>query len=349
MNIFFSWKEKPMDKLFLLCLFIVVVIVIIVSIIVNTMGHGEKYTETTVPYSVDFSSVPIEGPPLSLTTFKDLFHQSLSTDYLARLSIVNTTQNVLCVTIQSCMIQSASGLSTFIKMNKGDALVLTQREMFLQYAVCFDQNFYWGMGGKLPGIGIVEPPSGCTPQSESKGASIRLMWRGFNSPTEKYTSDTTSCNTTSNCLLGYLYAYTYSKYGKNECGDYYNFSQDIPFGLSLQRDVWYTVTFYVDCGTPGNDDGQFQIFISKSQGRGELVCACQDIPMIPSNESTDNLNWVFFFSTFRGGSTYGWSSEQDSRLYFQYFQMTPHKNELKFQDFDVQSDVRQCIYNPTLG
>ena len=347
-----------MHKLFLVLLFlsftVVLVLLVTLVIILTPLHHDEKFQNDalpSIPYSVDFSSVPVEGPPLTLTTFKNLFHQSLSTDYLSRLSIVNTTptQNVLCVTIQSCMIQSVSGLSTFIKMNKGDALVLTQRQMFFQYAFCFDQDFYWGMGGKLPGIGVAEPPSGCTPQSESKGASIRLMWRGFNSPTQKYTSDATSCNTTSNCPLAYLYAYIYSKYGKNECGDYYNFAQETPFGVSLERNMWYTITYYVDCGTPGHDDGQFQVFLSKNQDRGALVCACKNIPMIPSDEATENLNWVFFLSTFRGGSTYGWSSEQNSRIFFQYFHMTPDKNDLKHQDFEVQPDVTQCTYNPTLG
>lgn len=301
----------------------------------------------SIPYTVNFnSSTP---GPMTNDEFKNLFGQGTSN--YSSLSIVKNkydSTNLLSVTINSCQIQSKSAISTFIKLNKGEKLVLTKQKMFLQYQFCFDENFFWGMGGKLPGIGICEPPSGCTPQSESQGASIRLMWRGYDSTTQKYQSSSQTCNQDSNCSRGYLYAYIYHKLGKNTCGDYYNLSLNSPYGYPLEKGKWYFVTFFVNCGTQ-EKNGMFQIYLSDNEKKpGKLVASCNEIPMIPATQTKDILNWVFLFSVFRGGSTMGWSSDQNSEIYFKFFKMVEKSEELDYP-IDFQTDLDQCSYNEDLG
>lgn len=313
------------------------------------------FTQTlTIPYLVEFNAIPVQDSSITSDQFKELFGQSTSNTsqlYIQKNPVGIEVPQCFMIQMKTCTVESESGISTFLTMNKGEALLRTETSMFLQFGVLFSKSFLWSVGGKIPGIGTCKPPSGCVDPQDSDGFSLRSMWRGYNSPEELYTYTCTStCNTESDCPLAYVYGYVYTRDRQNPCGDYYNTSTVSPYGYAFEKNKWYTITYHVMCGTEGNHDGQFRIYIAETlTEKGQLVCDCSGFLMIPTGTATEDLNWVFLLSCFRGGSECEWTSNETGNIYYTYFQMTNKVDDLRHEIDTSHNDECQCVRNDKLG
>ena len=99
--------------------------------------------------------------------------------------------------------------------------------VWFQYRVMFSSDFDWVKGGKLPGLGGGDFPTGCIKSGQFDGFTTRLMWR----------------------LEGRASSYLYYPGKTDACGD------DIPLGVTFERNRWYTITQQVILNDPGKANG----------------------------------------------------------------------------------------------
>jgi hypothetical protein len=208
------------------------------------------------------------------------------------------------------------------------------------------------MGGKLPGIGLGEAPTGC--KTNMKGFTIRPMWRGYINQNKLFHGDNCTTNKPS---FGSLYNYLY--YENNElmkkCGvSYYNIENidaceiEKKSGFQLVENVWHTLTYKVKCNDMGEHNGYIEMFFD-----GKPVFYLRNLNLLPQDCPIEKQNWVFLLHVFRGGSTQEWSvqtNDDDSNqsIYFSYFQMTNNPNAL-FQGISSNISNECAIINPILG
>lgn len=198
-----------------------------------------------------------------------------------RLSIVadsaNPNDKVLRVTYLAGKVGGSSAM-TF------DApLASPAKSMFLQYKVRFDQAFTWVKGGKLPGLGGGDTPTGCIQNGTFDGFTTRLMWRENG--------------------VGFQYYYFPGK--KEECGDYAGLARRFEAGR------WYTLTQQVILNDIGQANGEFRQWVD-----GELVL--ENKAMLLRNKDDVSVSAIKM-DTFFGGSSNDWAPVNDQYAYFDDF------------------------------
>jgi len=99
--------------------------------------------------------------------------------------------------------------------------------VWFQYRVMFSPDFDWVKGGKLPGLGGGDFPTGCIKTGQFDGFTTRLMWR----------------------LNGAASSYLYYPGKTDACGD------DVPLGVNFERNRWYIITQQVILNDPGEANG----------------------------------------------------------------------------------------------
>jgi hypothetical protein len=145
------------------------------------------------------------------------------------------------------------------------------------------EDFYWGKGGKLPGITTYpESPSGCV--SVKNGGTERLMWRED----------------------GKLYLYSYSADKEEDCGDYYALDTDL-----MESDRWYHITIEATMNDLGKANGSVNVSVDNNLAY-ELTGV-----LFAKDEATywDQLH----MDCFRGGGDDSWAAPVDSYVAFDNF------------------------------
>lgn len=159
----------------------------------------------------------------------------------------------------------------------------------ISYDILFDSNFEWSKGGKCGfGFQLGDGNTGGDPAWDGNGGSMRMMW---------YTNS--QGRTT-------LRPYVYYKDQPTEFGD--TFNTYYPLTGNLQKNQWYSVKIRVKSNTNDNTDGS--VFMSIN----DVVLISQDIRWT-TNKSKSEINKITF-TTFRGGSTDEWKSNQDNYIYY---------------------------------
>lgn len=173
------------------------------------------------------------------------------------------------------------GAQVYLPLRAGGA-----PEVWLSYAVRFEEGFDFARGGKLPGLyGGTRTSGGNTPDG-TDGLSTRLMWRPGGA--------------------GEVYAYLPS-------------SEDR--GTSLGRGSWtfetgrwVQVEQHVRLNEPGEEDGEIRLSID-----GEEVLAETGVVFRTTDEL---LVEGIFFSSFFGGSDRSWASPRDQHADFAGFRVS---------------------------
>ncbi|WP_410499619.1 polysaccharide lyase [Chitinibacter sp. S2-10] len=198
-----------------------------------------------------------------------------------RLSIVadqaNASNKVLRVSYLAGQVGGNSAM-TFDAPLPGNA-----RSLFLQYKLRFDQSFTWVKGGKLPGLGGGDTPTGCIQNGTFDGFTTRLMWRENG--------------------VGFQYYYFPGK--QEECGDYAGLVRRFEAGR------WYTLTQQVVLNDIGQSNGQFRQWID-----GELVL--ENTAMLLRNSASVSVSAIKM-DTFFGGSSSDWAPLSEQYAYFDDF------------------------------
>jgi hypothetical protein len=162
-------------------------------------------------------------------------------------------------------------------------------EAYLRYYVRFPANFDFVKGGKLPGLYGGRTNNGRKIPDGTNGFSTRYMWRAKGA--------------------GEVYAYLPSS---------------VAHGTSLGRGswswptgTWTTVEQHVRLNTPGQADGQVQVWLN-----GALVFEQTGLTF----RSTSGLRIEgLFFSTFFGGGDASWASPRDQYADFAGFELSTQK------------------------
>lgn len=154
------------------------------------------------------------------------------------------------------------------------------KSLFLQYKLRFDQSFNWVKGGKLPGLGGGDTPSGCIQNGTFDGFTTRLMWRENG--------------------LGFQYYYFPNKV--EQCGDYAGLARRFEAGR------WYTLTQQVVLNDIGQANGEFRQWID-----GELVL--ENKAMLLRNAASVSISAIKM-DTFFGGSSSDWAPASEQYAYF---------------------------------
>lgn len=157
------------------------------------------------------------------------------------------------------------------------------RSLFLQYKVRFDNAFTWVKGGKLPGLGGGDTPTGCIQNGTFDGFTTRLMWRENG--------------------VGFQYYYFPGKV--EQCGDYAGLARRFEAGR------WYTLTQQVVLNDIGQNNGEFRQWID-----GELVL--ENKTMLLRNSANVSVSAIKM-DTFFGGSSSDWAPVREQYAYFDDF------------------------------
>ena len=184
-------------------------------------------------------------------------------------------------------------------------------EAYLSYRVKFKSGFDFVRGGKLPGLGGGDTPTGSDSANGVDGWTGRLMWR-----TEFQGTSGVPQQLTSNAI-------SYAQYltsGSNNDGA----QEDRTFWVganqsrsTLLSGVWYHLTQRVKMNDPGQPNGILQIWLD-----GELVHDQHDVlyRTVPDLKID-----IMYFSTFFGGGS-SWTTSKDETVYFDDFVVSIPQN-----------------------
>lgn len=162
----------------------------------------------------------------------------------------------------------------------------SRQDTWMSYCVEFDNDFDFVLGGKMPGLaGGSRPTGGVGPQCS--GYSARMMWGGGTGQPE---------------MILYLYH-------QGQAGTY---GDEISTGIIPQQGQKYCFTQHINVGTPGNADGTIEIWVN-----GVQVINMQNIQLLCAGE-TWQTDWLLF-STFYGGGTSNWESNQTNTATYSDF------------------------------
>ncbi|MFJ2992874.1 polysaccharide lyase [Pandoraea sp. NPDC087047] len=200
-----------------------------------------------------------------------------------RLAIVadplGATHHVLRVTYRAGRIGGGSAMTFNAPL--GDR----QSDVWLEYRVMFPSDFTWVRGGKLPGLGGGDTPTGCVADGRFDGFTTRLMWRE----------------------AGQAFGYLYFPGKESRCGDY------VSLQVRFQKGRWHTVTQHVQLNDPGQANGTFEQFVD---GR-KVLDLTGKVWRQRDRVSVDAIK----MDTFFGGSTLDWSPRTDQFVYFDAFRV----------------------------
>ena len=153
-------------------------------------------------------------------------------------------------------------------------------EYILEYRFRFDAGFDFSRGGKIPGMGGGNAPSGCD-ASTGVGFTARSMWRQQGR------------------LIGYIYDMDQS----GECGN------AIETGFNFAVGRWYNVKQRIKLNTGGAHDGILQMWIDDRQ-------VINRSNMGWMREAPDRRIDKVFLDFFFGGSTADWSPSRNCSITF---------------------------------
>ncbi|KAF0814063.1 Chitodextrinase [Andreprevotia sp. IGB-42] len=162
----------------------------------------------------------------------------------------------------------------------------TYKSLWLQYKLRFDNAFNWVKGGKLPGLGGGDTPTGCIANGTFDGFTTRMMWREN----------------------GVAFSYQYYPGKKEECGDYY------AVATRFKPGVWYTLTQQVIINDAGASNGEFRQWVD-----GVLVL--QQSGLLFRNAAAVGVSAIKM-DTFFGGSSTDWAPATDQYAYFDDFRVS---------------------------
>ncbi|WP_255989460.1 polysaccharide lyase [Chitinolyticbacter albus] len=155
-----------------------------------------------------------------------------------------------------------------------------QNHLFLQYKLRFDNAFNWVKGGKLPGLGGADTPTGCIDNGTFDGFTTRSMWREN----------------------GLAFQYLYFPGKLERCGDYFSYAKRFEAGR------WYTLTQEVQLNDAGQANGWIKAWLD-----GEPTLALNGMKW---REGAAVGIDALVFHTFFGGSTTDWAPASDQYAYF---------------------------------
>jgi hypothetical protein len=162
-------------------------------------------------------------------------------------------------------------------------------EAYLRYYLRFPSGFDFVKGGKLPGLYGGRMNNGRKIPDGTNGFSTRYMWRTGGA--------------------GEVYAYLPSS---------------VAHGTSLGRGnwtwptgVWTSVEQYVRLNTPGQADGQVQVWLNGISVFEQTGLTFRTTPSL----RIEGL----FFSTFFGGGDASWATPRDQYADFASFEIATHK------------------------
>jgi hypothetical protein len=154
------------------------------------------------------------------------------------------------------------------------------REYVFEYRFRFDSGFDFSRGGKIPGLGGGNAPSGCD-ASTGVGFTARQMWREN----------------------GRLIGYIYDMHQAGECGN------AIETGFNFTVGRWYQVRQRIKLNTGRADNGVLQLWIDDRQ----VINRSNMGWMI---EAPDRRIDRVFLDFFFGGSTADWAPSRACTITF---------------------------------
>jgi len=180
-------------------------------------------------------------------------------------------------------------------------LMLTSADQYyMSYWIRFSDNFSYGTtneGGKLPGLAGGSRCSGCAVCTGSNGFTARLMWR------------------TGGRLVLYLY---HLDKASPPCGDD-NTLQISGADYYAPKGQWIKITQRVKVNSGTNHDGEVEVWVNDQPAL--LRTGLQFV------SNGDKVN-SFYFSTFHGGSSAGWSPTVDSYIWFDDIKISTDVNDI---------------------
>lgn len=200
-----------------------------------------------------------------------------------RLAIVvdplETTRHVLRVTYRAGRIGGGSAMTFNVP------LAGYHDDLWLQYRLMFPDDFTWVKGGKLPGFGGGDTPTGCIADGGFDGFTTRLMWREG----------------------GQAFSYLYFPGKVARCGDY------APLYVQFQKGRWHTVVQHVRLNDPGQANGTLEQYVDGVK----VLALTQQTWRLQAKVSIDSIK----MDTFFGGSTPNWAPLTDQFLYLGAFRV----------------------------
>lgn len=153
-------------------------------------------------------------------------------------------------------------------------------EYVFEYRLRFDEGYDFSRGGKIPGLGGGNAPSGCE-TSTGVGFTARQMWREN----------------------GRLIGYIYDMDQRGECGN------NLETGFSFVVGRWYTIKQRIKLNTGTQHNGVLQLWVDDRQviNRSNMGWMGE-----APNRRIDRIFLDFFF----GGSTADWSPRRNCSLSF---------------------------------
>lgn len=158
-------------------------------------------------------------------------------------------------------------------------------EVYASYYILFPQGWDGVKGGKLPGLCGEECPSGGDTVTGYNGFSARYMFR----PDMKLV----------------IYCYHMDKPG--------TWGEDFELDYTFEREVWYKLTQRIRLNTPGEKDGEIQVWVDDQEVLFNDTLRFRAIDTVKIDK--------FYFSTFYGGSTPDWAPLTDQYIYFDEFKI----------------------------
>ncbi|EIP97729.1 hypothetical protein OpiT1DRAFT_02176 [Opitutaceae bacterium TAV1] len=159
-------------------------------------------------------------------------------------------------------------------------------EATAEYRLRFEPDFQWTAGGKLPGLSGGTGATGGRPNPD--GLTARYMWKPG----------------------GRLILYLYHSEQRGRYGD--GIRLDAP---PLEPGKWHTLKQRIKLNTPGQPDGELQIWIN-----GKLALNRTDMRWRNAGQ-TWQIDY-FYFSTFHGGASDDYRPNRDNHIDFDDFIIT---------------------------
>ncbi len=196
----------------------------------------------------------------------------------------------------------------------------------LSYDVKFHSAFEFVKGGKLPGLGGGEKPTGCTSDpDEMDGWTIRVMWLNAG---------------TGGAIVPVLYVYDRDR-PPGVCGDVYVLPDENP-EFVFHTGSWYRVDLQVQMNsTMGGHNGWARLYVE-----GVLVAEATDLSL----KATLGMGIdTFMFNTFHGGDDNSWAPQQEETYaYFDNFTVRPGHSVSGTHGTSCEI-TEEGIYSPSVG
>ncbi|MEO0931024.1 MAG: glycoside hydrolase family 9 protein, partial [Pseudomonadota bacterium] len=182
-------------------------------------------------------------------------------------------------------------------------------EYYLSYWVYFPEDFSFNgvekSGGKLPGLGADEVPTGGDEVTGDNGFSARYMWR-YDGQAE-------------------LYLYHMDKAGT--FGDSVKFRNDDGEYKFFQTGQWHNIIQRVKVNEGDDYNGEVDVWLD-----GEQVVDIDGVRLSNNGQGVD----VFYLSTFYGGGSTDWLPPEDTEAYFDEIVISTNPEDVGLSAADIR-------------